>query len=99
MQKLLSYKVMYSIELPISAELEVTYTEPGFAGNTTNLNILENQQISYKKWIRNICTNVYKYWRCYKSRQQVKQANTWKEFNIKNKLRACFSFFIAFLDI
>ena len=34
--KLLSYKGnVFSIELPISVELEVTYTEPGFAGNTT----------------------------------------------------------------
>ena len=34
--KLLSYKGnVLSIELPISVELEVTYTEPGFAGNTT----------------------------------------------------------------
>ncbi len=34
--KLLSIKgKVFSIELPISVELEVTYTEPGFAGNTT----------------------------------------------------------------
>ncbi|MBR3133834.1 MAG: elongation factor P [Clostridia bacterium] len=34
--KLLSYQGnVFSIELPISVELEVTYTEPGFAGNTT----------------------------------------------------------------
>lgn len=34
--KLLSIKGnVFSIELPISVELEVTYTEPGFAGNTT----------------------------------------------------------------
>ena len=34
--KLLSYKgKVFSIELPISVELEVKYTEPGFAGNTT----------------------------------------------------------------
>ena len=34
--KLLSYKGnVFSIELPISVELEVKYTEPGFAGNTT----------------------------------------------------------------
>lgn len=34
--KLLSIKgSVFSIELPISVELEVTYTEPGFAGNTT----------------------------------------------------------------
>ncbi len=26
---------VFAIELPISVELEVTYTEPGFAGNTT----------------------------------------------------------------
>ena len=34
--KLLSYQGnVFSIELPISVELEVKYTEPGFAGNTT----------------------------------------------------------------
>ena len=34
--KLLSYQGnVFSIELPISVELEVQYTEPGFAGNTT----------------------------------------------------------------
>ena len=34
--KLLSYKgKVFSIELPISVDLEVKYTEPGFAGNTT----------------------------------------------------------------
>ena len=34
--KLLSIKgKVFDIELPISVELEVTYTEPGFAGNTT----------------------------------------------------------------
>ena len=34
--KLLSYKGnVFSVELPISVELEVKYTEPGFAGNTT----------------------------------------------------------------
>ena len=34
--KLLSYKGnVFSIELPISVEFEVKYTEPGFAGNTT----------------------------------------------------------------
>ena len=34
--KLLSYKgKVFSIELPISVELVVEYTEPGFAGNTT----------------------------------------------------------------
>lgn len=34
--KLVSYKgKVFSVELPISVELEVTYTEPGFAGNTT----------------------------------------------------------------
>ena len=34
--KVLSYKgKVFSIEPPMSIELEVTYTEPGFAGNTT----------------------------------------------------------------
>ena len=34
--KVLSYKgKVFSIEPPIFVELEVTYTEPGFAGNTT----------------------------------------------------------------
>jgi len=34
--KLLSYKgKVFSIELPISVDLVVEYTEPGFAGNTT----------------------------------------------------------------
>ena len=34
--QLLSIKgSVFAIELPISVELEVTYTEPGFAGNTT----------------------------------------------------------------
>ena len=34
--KLLSYQGnVFSIELPITVELEVKYTEPGFAGNTT----------------------------------------------------------------
>ena len=36
MVKILSYKgSVFAVEPPIFAELEVTYTEPGFAGNTT----------------------------------------------------------------
>ncbi len=34
--KILSYKgKVFAVEPPIFVELEVTYTEPGFAGNTT----------------------------------------------------------------
>ena len=34
--KILSYKGnVFAVEPPIFVELEVTYTEPGFAGNTT----------------------------------------------------------------
>jgi elongation factor P len=34
--KLCSFKGnVFSVELPISVDLEVKYTEPGFAGNTT----------------------------------------------------------------